>query len=142
MEVGGWRLRGSVVDFSQSDSSRRKEEEEKVIGMGAFSAVWGTFFLHSNIVTEKALQQHPRDIAFSANEALQKARRRRETRRKRKATSTFVLPMFFFRSSLFSLSYRRSAVDGVLLELLSHVDGLDGGLALLHGCLLAWAEEG
>ena len=35
--------------------------------------------------------------------------------------------------------HRRRAVDGVLLEILGHVDGLDGGLALLHLLFLFFA---
>jgi len=101
VEVGGWRLRGSVVDFFQSDSSRRKVEEEKVIGMGAFSAVWGTFFLHSNIVTEKALQQYPRDIAFSANEAQEKSTATARNKKRAKGDIDVCFANVFF--SLVSL---------------------------------------
>jgi hypothetical protein len=38
----------------------------------------------------------------------------------------------FDQSFIHSTTHRRRAVDGVLLELLCHIDGLDGGLALLH----------
>ena len=54
-----------------------------------------------------------------------------EKRRHRRLSS----PMFFRRdrnARPSRRSYRRRAVDGVLLEVLGHVDGLDGGLALLH----------
>lgn len=58
-----------------------------------------------------------------------------EEKERAPTSASSASPMFFRPSTTTpkTLStYRRRAVDGVLLELLGHVDGLDGGLALFH----------